>query len=113
MLQLFFFTLQIPSYFTEEQIEDFQKGISTVKKDNQFLFIRDRDAIAIDYGYAKNLNHEFDEKDVTVIFVGVSFAVAECYAVTYSKVRKPSLLTFHNLIHRTNTRFSAMSTQRR
>ena len=50
------------------------------------MLIEEKDAIAIEYGYDKNLNHEFDEKKVTVLFIGVSFNAAECYAVTYSKV---------------------------
>ena len=53
---------------------------------NDYLFITEPEAIAVEYGYYKNLNKEFDTQPLTVLFVGVGFAAAQVFAVTYTQV---------------------------
>ena len=59
---------QVPNSYSAEQIADFQAGlaISGVK---EYILIKEADAIAVEYGYERNLNNEF-ENPVTVLFVG-------------------------------------------
>lgn len=56
-----------------------------VSQITDYVLIREADAIAIEYGYMKNLHNEF-ETPVTVLFVGVGFSEAQAFVVEYSKV---------------------------
>lgn len=75
---------QVPNSYSAEQIADFQAGlaISGVK---EYILIKEADAIAVEYGYERNLNNEF-ENPVTVLFVGVGFASSQAFVVQYTKV---------------------------
>lgn len=76
--------VQVPSYFTDEQLDEFEVGLH-VSQITDYVLIRETDAIAIEYGYMKNLHNEF-ETPVTVLFVGVGFSESQAFVVEYSKV---------------------------
>lgn len=56
-----------------------------VSQITDYVLIREADAIAVEYGYMRNLHNEF-EIPVTVLFVGVGFSEAQAFVVEYSKV---------------------------
>ncbi|OAO18163.1 hypothetical protein AV274_0103 [Blastocystis sp. ATCC 50177/Nand II] len=76
--------ISIPAYYTEEQVTELQAGLK-ITGINDYLFITEPEAIAVEYGYYKNLNKEFDTQPLTVLFVGVGFAAAQVFAVTYTQ----------------------------
>lgn len=47
--------------------------------------IHEVDSIAIDYGFYKDIYHEFDSKPSVVMFVGVGFSEAQAFAISFSK----------------------------
>lgn len=55
----------------------------------EYTLIYEPDAVAIEYGYYKNLSKEFDAKPLTVLFVGVGFAASQAFIVQYTKVKTP------------------------
>lgn len=45
------------------------------------------DAVALEYGYFRNLHNEFDAAPLVVLFVGVGFSEAQAFTVKYTKVK--------------------------
>ncbi|KAK8810907.1 hypothetical protein WA556_003990 [Blastocystis sp. ATCC 50177/Nand II] len=76
--------LSIPRYFTEEQINDFKAGL-VVSGITEYILIQEPDAVAVEYGYYLNLSHQFDEKPMTVLFVGVGYSASQAFVVQYTK----------------------------
>ena len=76
--------IQVPNYYTDEQVEDFQAGLSVGQVDN-YILIKEVDSMAVDYSYYKSLYHEFDTKPIVVLFIGVGFGESQAYAIEFSK----------------------------
>lgn len=53
---------------------------------HHYILISEVDAVAVEYGYFKNLHHEFDETPLTALFVGVGFSEAQAFIIHYTKV---------------------------
>ena len=76
--------LQVPNYFTDEQVDDFQAGLCVAQVDN-YILIREVDSMAVDYCYYKSLYHEFDDHPIVVLFIGVGFGESQAYAIEFTK----------------------------
>ena len=47
--------------------------------------IREVDSVAVDYGFYKDIYHEFDSNPRVVLFVGIGYSEAQSFAVRFSK----------------------------
>lgn len=52
----------------------------------EYILIGEPEAVALEYGYYMNLSHQFDEKPMTVLFIGVGYAASQAFVVQYTKV---------------------------
>ena len=71
--------------------------------------IQEPDAVAVEYGYYLNLSHQFDEKPMTVLFVGVGYSASQAFVVQYTKVVLPSCAHFAGPLQDPALRFIARS----
>ena len=58
--------------------------------------IREVDSVAVDYGFYKDIYHEFDSNPRVVLFVGVGYDEAQSFAVQFSKGHYDILAYVHS-----------------
>ena len=52
---------------------------------SEYIMIREIDSVAVDYGFYKDIYHEFDSNPSVVLFVGVGYSEAQSFAVQFTK----------------------------
>lgn len=57
----------------------------TVSKVENYILIREIDSVAVDYAFYRSINHAFDSKPSSVLFLSVGFDASQAYIIEFSK----------------------------